>query len=681
MGQRGLRRLAAVLVAVGLVFAACDGDGADNGAASAGGDDRPTDGIATDVEVVAGCDFLDPRKCLYPFPNDWFTVEDDTTDTGRRVDFVPTAMPVNVDGVAMDPTEWNRNDGFSPGSPVITFVPGIDLDASGVAPSTDIGASLEDDAPIVLLDTDTGERVPYWAELDESVDDPADRALIIRPAVNFLEGHHHVVALRDLRDGSGEVIAAPDPFRVYRDDLSANDPAVGDRREHMEGIFAALDDAGIERDDLYLAWDFTVASERNLSERLLHIRDDAFDALGDDAPAFAVTNVQQDPEDGLARIVDGTFEVPLYLTGAGEPGSRFNTGADGLPEVNGVYTADFRCIVPDAAFDAAGAAVPARPSVYGHGLLGSQEEVDAGNVVAMADEHGFVFCATKWIGMSEEDIANAVAILGELGQFPSLADRLQQGVLNTLFLGRLMIHEDGLVADPAFQDDSGVAVIDTAELFYDGNSQGGIMGGVATAVAVDWQRAVLGVPAMNYSTLLHRSIDFDTYQAVLDPAYPDEHDRGLGIALIQMLWDRGEANGYAQHLTDDPYPGTPEHTVLLHVAFGDHQVANVATEVEARTIGACTPPSVLAEDRSPDVDPLWDVCRIEDFPFAGSAIVIWDSGAPAPPPGNVAPREGEDPHGDPRSAEAARRQKAAFLAPDGELVDVCDRAPCEAAPS
>ena len=53
-----------------------------------------------------------------------------------------------------------------------------------------------------------------------------------------------------------------------------------------------------------------------------------------------------------------------------------------------------------------------------------------------------------------------------------------------------------------------------------------------------------------------------------------------------MLWDRSEPNGYAQHITQDPYPNTPAHKVLLHEAFGDHQVANVATEVETRTLGA-----------------------------------------------------------------------------------------------
>ena len=73
------------------------------------------------------------------------------------------------------------------------------------------------------------------------------------------------------------------------------------------------------------------------------------------------------------------------------------------------------------------------------------------------------------------------------------------------------------------------------------------------AVAVDCQRAVLGVPAMNFSTLLPRSSDFATYEQIFDPAYPGPIERPLAIDVVQMRWDRGEANGYAQHLTDHPY--------------------------------------------------------------------------------------------------------------------------------
>ena len=39
-----------------------------------------------------------------------------------------------------------------------------------------------------------------------------------------------------------------------------------------------------------------------------------------------------------------------------------------------------------------------------------------------------------------------------------------------------------------------------------------------TAVAPDFEHAVLGVPGMNYSTLLQRSVDFDTYATLIYPA-------------------------------------------------------------------------------------------------------------------------------------------------------------------
>src|SRR3954470_14504273 len=74
-----------------------------------------------------GCDALDPAACMLPFPNDYFTKADPTTKTGRRVDFSLLGMPRNRVGKPIDPTDWNRADGFSPGSLIVTKVPGIDL--------------------------------------------------------------------------------------------------------------------------------------------------------------------------------------------------------------------------------------------------------------------------------------------------------------------------------------------------------------------------------------------------------------------------------------------------------------------------------------------------------------------------------------------------------------------------
>jgi hypothetical protein len=213
---------------------------------------------------------------------------------------------------------------------------------------------------------------------------------------------------------------------------------------------------------------------------------------------------------------------------------------------------------------------------------------------------------------------------------------------------------------------------------------------------VDNDRSALGVPGMNYSTLLSRSVDFDTYaegnfEGVETPlglydAYPNELERPLILSLIQTLWDRAEADGYAEHMTTDPYPNTPPHKVLMQVAFGDHQVANIAAETEARTIGARAYQPALDPGRA-SVETLFGIPPIGRFPFDGSAIVYWDSGpmrtengqtvgTPAPPKGNVAPSQGEDPHELPRREPEARLQKSEFLKIGGHVIDVCGGRPC-----
>jgi hypothetical protein len=211
-------------------------------------------------------------------------------------------------------------------------------------------------------------------------------------------------------------------------------------------------------------------------------------------------------------------------------------------------------------------------------------------------------------------------------------------------------------------------------------------------VAPDWTRASLGVPAMNYSVLLNRSVDFDTYKLFLDPAYPNPMTQQLALSLIQMLWDRSEPNGYAHRMTTDPLPNTPPHQVLMNVALGDHQVTNYQADVEARTIGAQIHAPVVYDGRWPNFDVAWDIPRIASYPFAGSAIVYWDGGpvrpdpmnpgqvlgSDVPPLGNVANKSGKDPHGLPRIEPAEQQMVSDFLRPDAasSISDTCNGGPC-----
>ena len=709
----------------------------------------PTVAVATPVnaaERAPRCDPIDPKACLLPFPNDYFTVAD-STPTGRRVDLNPLAMPRNAAGKPIDPSEWNRNDGFSPSTPALTYVPGLDLHATWGSRDDTI-AHLDwyqrPDAPIVILDATTGTRYPFWSELDQHPGTTdANRLLILRPAVQFVEGHRYVVALRNLRNATGGVIGPDTTFSLYRDHMRPSRRgrrAFEARRPHMERLFRDLTKAGVDRGTLYQAWDFTVASRKNLTERVLHMRDETFAGLGDRdlgdrvisgaPPAFTITKVEDVASGATMRHVEGTISVPNYLTPQVEIPTTYpepvgnlsqlvkNTRGqlpaevtDALKPVTGALPVDVADLlenpaaVPDSRFWRNGRGnlpsvdplqptvsvpfmcniargsdtQPSHPFLYGHGLLGNRDEANGGSTQRLR-ERGFSPCAVDWWGFSSSDLAQVGLTLTDLSHMGGVVDRAQQGFLNFLVLGRALSHAGGFAANAAFRSASGKPLIRTNELFYDGNSQGAIMGGALTALAPDLRRSVLGVAGMAYSTLLNRSVDWEgKYAIVYQTAYPDPIDEQIGYVLLQMLWDRAESAGYAQQMTSRPLPHTPSHDVMLQIAFGDHQVANVAAEVEGRTIGARFKTPALAPGRHWAADPTFGFNPVSgDEAGIGSVLVYWYAegrGLATPPNGNLPDGAGSDPHGVPRSYGPATDQVAHFLL-TGDLIDVCAGAPC-----
>jgi hypothetical protein len=668
-----------------------------------------------DLSRATTCDFIgqqDGSLCMLPFPDDYYTVADSTTATGRRVNLQTPAMPANASNVHVDSAPYDLNDGFSPGQAIVLRVPGLDnptaLANTDAVPINHLGRYTEKNAPVVVIDAKTGKRWPIWVEIDSNATSAAKTALEIHPARNFAAKHRYIVALRNLKDSSGKTIAAPEGFRYYRDELPSSKGPIKKQRKRFDSIFSTLKKAGIDRSNLYLSWDFTVASDANIAGRMLHIRDDAFAQLGDTnladgvvagtAPSFTVDTVDANPKPGVARRVRGTFTVPCYLHPNCGPGGRFELDAEGNPTPNGTWTANYDCVIPHSAADDFGSA-PGRPAVYGHGLFGSASEVFNADIQnEFAQHYDFVLCATDEIGMSGSDVANTIThILPDLSNFPELADRLQQGLLNELYLGRLMdtsAAQGGFLGNVHFHADDTTlgspGVIDPSALYYDGSSQGGIMGGALTAVSPDFTRAALNVPAMNYSVLLQRSVDYDEFIPFINGAYTDELSRPLFLSLIQMLWDRGEPNGYAHRMTTDPLADTPAHKVLMSIALGDHQVTNFQADVEARTIGARTHAPILYSGRWPDTDVLWDVPAITSYPYDGSAAIYFDIGPeranPSPPPTmigvspppwtNTPNRAGEDPHGAPRGAPAGLHLISDFLAPNGAVTNVCGAGAC-----
>ena len=110
--------------------------------------------------------------------------------------------------------------------------------------------------------------------------------------------------------------------------------------------------------------------------------------------------------------------------------------------------AAFTCRIPTAALTGGPAA---KPTLYGHGLLGSAGEVGSGPQSAMVREHNYLYCATDWAGFSTTDVATVAASLQDLSNFPKLVDRMQQGFVNFMYLGRALVRPDGLAGEPEFQ--------------------------------------------------------------------------------------------------------------------------------------------------------------------------------------------------------------------------------------
>ena len=272
-----------------------------------------------------GCDPLDTQQCLLPFPSDAYLVEDAATASGHRVNMPVGGLPINSSDVPIDPAAWNLHDGFSANASLLTYV--ADLDPTNLPTWTDLGASLEDDATVVLVDTASGERIPLWAEPDAgSVDYPEEQLLVIHPAVSLEPATTYVVGLQGLSTTAGQPIEMSPVFEVYRDNLTTEIDTIEERRDAMEAGFAALEDGGVARDDLQLAWTFTTASVENTTAAILKMRDETMAALGDSTPGVPDHLGQRSPGEPRDRPVHRGHlqrpELPDRRRGGGQRTQR-----------------------------------------------------------------------------------------------------------------------------------------------------------------------------------------------------------------------------------------------------------------------------------------------------------------------------------------------------------------------
>ena len=627
------------------------GSADETGTSSTGG---TTGGLLDDPQwPTLECDPLVPEYCGFPFPNNVFSVTDPATPTGRRLALSAQTLPQANTGARALPDVFNERDGFSVAGTLLAHLPGATI--SGLPDPLHIGESVEPSSPTIVLDADTGELFPHFTELDLNANGDGDRSLMIQPAASLTYGHRYIVALRGVVDADGGPIPASPAFAALRDGTASEDPSVEQRRELYGDIFARLDQAGIPRDDLQLAWDFTVSSREHTNGRMLHMRDTALQLAGDDGPIYEILSVDEDYSPNIFRRIQGEIEVPLFLDMPG-PGGVMEIDADDVPVQNGTARYPFTILVPYAA-----QAEPAPGLLFGHGLFGSRDSAQAPEFQQFAQEANAILVSLDWIGMSDEDppFVGLALASGDPARARIIPDRLQQSLVNFTMAARMV--RTSIVDDPELQF-MGQPLLDGSTTFYYGGSQGGIMGSVFMALSPDVERGVLAVPGQPYNLLLERSVNFPVFADLITGAYDDHFDLQMLLNLMQILWDRAEPSGYSPHVSRDPLPGTSAHDVLMLVSIGDHQVSTLGAHVMARSIGAV--------NVSPTNRPVWGVPEAKS-PLTGSAMIEHDFGLPAEPLGNIPMSEGDDPHGALASVPTAAQTANHFLQ-TGEVVSFCD---------
>lgn len=582
------------------------------------------------------CEWLDPTHCLSPFPSDRF-------GTGSGI-----AIPADAfEGAMISSEPWRGADGFSPATPIVALIEG-EIDPAQLAGEDALAASVGVESRTVVLDVSSSSprRVAHAAELDAwpGRDAGSPTTLWIRP-LRLEPGHRYVVALRRLRRPDGTLVPVPAPFRALRDRWTSDSEVVEARRDAFDAnVFAPLSIAGVPREDLMLAWDFTVASAASLRADLGAVRD-AHRAWADArTPTCAIGPVTLDA-DGLTRA-QATLVAPTFLDAEG----RIARSADGAPVAGAERPITVELAIPAAAS-------PSRVLILTHVVGGSASQAIARDEWRLfAREQGAALAAIDLAGTTAAETA---AGLTEIAADPSAiarhADHTLQAASDVAALAEALA---ACAADPAlFADghpslhpgDVHLVALESATMMVPAFA---VVGGTAIDGTV-----LLG-PSASLASWARRSVLAGALDDALATSLPDRADRDLLIAA-SATWIRSiDGGGWRDELAI--------RRILSISILGSARAPAFLARLTAHDLGVpLLVPSVVELQTTATT-----------APGARSAWVALDAGLRDPVSGSRLPEDDNRLEMDLPYLTAARDLLDAFLVPGGTVIDAC-AGPCD----
>jgi hypothetical protein len=620
-------------------------------------------------DIPDACNPLGGQGCMLPWPSMAYAKEDVSSPTGYRLDIPREAMPVNADGIIIEPDSFNRWDGFSALAPMLAMFP-TGVSAAGLPTFKDPEASLKPDSPIVLVNVVTGERVPLFAEVDQNTIDVNKRALIIRPLARLTPSSHYAVGIRNtVKAADGGPLVRSEGFDALVNGKDYSHPNFKKLKQTAPGMFAALEAAGLPKAEMVLAWDFVTVSDDFLRSDLTAMREQALPAIGANGANLTFTATAQSNTAQTYKRYLGTFKSPNFMTAGETDVSVLRRDASGKPTVMGMRDAKFAAVIPTCVTTRP---LPIPTIIFGHGLFGSSEEYLSDDfVIKLANDNCLNIIAGDFIGLTSRQFALAPLSVNDLNRGPQIVEKLGQSIID--FIALESVTRGPMANAPEFKF-NGQSVIDPARTYYVGGSLGGIMGNVFMAYDPNITKGVLAVPGGNWSMLFERSTAWHLLLGAAQGAYEDPEVYQLNLAMgLGMGFEPYDPMTTAAHVTKDPLFGQPVKNILIWYAIGDCLVTNIATEMIAREMGL--------QMTAPTVKTPWGITTTT-APLVNGITIYDEHRMPLPADTNEPPTEDNGTHSGVNKNPANLRQVQQFLL-QNQVVDECKLAnapaPCDCA--
>lgn len=482
---------------------------------------------------------------LDAWPDDFWTVEDDQSPTGSRLQIADSAWYTDLPELLQSGvTHLDGMTGFGTQAELVLRFSGTLGDLPSVdASTTDPGIRLYD------LSGDEPRRVPYEARVAEG-----GEQLQLLPVGPLATGAEHaLVVTNDLLDGDGRCIAPGDALTGILDRTSDT------YEDRIKPTKRLLKDLELPADDISALVTFTT-----------HTDHEPFLAAAEHAREVAVdfdgwTCVD---DDGIERC-DTFMEVQDYR------------GPDlfVVDAPQGTYRLPVSFWLPDDAVD-----MPV--IVYGHGL--SQSRLDGRELAEMIVPAGVVLVGVDALHHgdhpSAEGSPDPAAFLGidrSSGiafDLPSMRASFDQSNLDRRqLINALMDHRD--------LDGDGVNEIDPERMSYIGMSLGGILGSGLMMMSEELEAGVLAIAGANLSSIVRDNDMVNTFRPLLVNLAGTEEELEMVFSLLQTAIDPSDPAIWAARVLEDrPFGGDAPH-VLLPVAIEDEIVPPAAGRALARAYG------------------------------------------------------------------------------------------------